>query len=250
MDLSADSRYLVTLSEETNPQVLSIWDCSSSSEKETPLYSAQVAASSTGTPAEPQTCVRFDTSDSMSLVTNGSSLVVFWSFHDGSLRFYAPSLSQRDFKQPVGRITQSVFVPGLHHAGEPHPSSGLHLALRRRLAARSSTVLALRPADQATSWLAVSATSDGDAMLWELVRSHGPGSEERRASKMVKLHSGPIHFLTVIGPYLVSGGADGHVRFFDFNFRVVAWFEVRIYLKQAHIYQVIVLAGLRAGTGI
>jgi len=73
----------------------------------------------------------------------------------------------------------------------------------------------------------VSATADGDAMLWELVSGpeDAPGSEERRASKMVKLHSGPIHYLLTVGPYLVSGGADGHVRFFDFNFRVVAWFE-------------------------
>lgn len=75
----------------------------------------------------------------------------------------------------------------------------------------------------------MSATVDGDAMLWELVSEPDdpPGSEERRASKMVKLHSGPIHDLVTVGPYLVSGGADGHVRFFDFNFRVVAWFEVR-----------------------
>ncbi|KAL1528602.1 hypothetical protein AB1Y20_009940 [Prymnesium parvum] len=189
MDLSPDGRYLVTLSEETNPQVLSIWDCASANEKETPLYSAQVAASANGAAAEPQTAVRFDPEDSMSLVTNGSSLVVFWSFHDGGLKFQAPSLAERDFKQPVGRITQTVFIPGTRNA--------------------------------------VSATADGDAMLWELVS--GPedplGSEERRASKMVKLHSGPIHYLMTVGPYLVSGGADGHVRFFDFNFRVVAWFE-------------------------
>ena len=64
-------------------------------------------------------------------------------------------------------------------------------------------------------------------MLWETVSGpeDAPGSEERRASKVVKLHSGPIHYMVTVGQYLVSGGADGHVRFFDFNFRVVAWFE-------------------------
>ena len=92
MDLSPDARYLVTLSEDTSPQVLSIWDCGPSG-GEGPLHSAQVAASSDGEPAEPQTSVRFDPMDSMSLVTNGASLVVFWSFHDGSLKFHAPSLT-------------------------------------------------------------------------------------------------------------------------------------------------------------
>ena len=50
------------------------------------------------------------------------------------------------------------------------------------------------------------------------------GNEERRASKMVKLHSGPINFLLTVGEYIVSGGADGHVRFFDFNFRICRYF--------------------------
>lgn len=187
MDLSPDAHYLVTLSEESTPQILSIWDCAPDSQS-VPLHSAQVT-SSAGDAAKPQNSVRFDPTDSMSLVTNGSSLVVFWSFHDGTLKFHAPSLTERDFKQPIGRITQSVFIPGTR--------------------------------------CAVSATAEGDALLWELVS--GPedqaGTDERRASKVVKLHSGPINFLCTVGDYLVSGGSDGHVRFFDFNFRVVAWFE-------------------------
>lgn len=48
---------------------------------------------------------------------------------------------------------------------------------------------------------------------------------ERRATKLVKLHSGAILFVDTIGDLLVTGAADGHVRFFDFEFRVVAWFE-------------------------
>lgn len=136
MDLSRDARYLVTLSEETSPQVLSIWDCSSSSSngKEEPIFSALVAASASGEPVEAQTSVRFDPMDSMSLVTNGVSLVIFWSFHDGNLRFHAPSLTERDFKQPVGRMTKSVFIPGTGNAGGPAyslPGCVAHALLNR-----------------------------------------------------------------------------------------------------------------------
>ena len=130
MDLSPDAHFLVTLSADSSPQVLSVWDCAPDAPS-SPLHSAQVA-SSDGEAAEPQTSVRFDPVDSMSLVSgiraytssslycrveypprssnlnlpgpshavppshqvsNGSMLVVFWSFHSGTLKFHAPSLT-------------------------------------------------------------------------------------------------------------------------------------------------------------
>ena len=42
MDMSPDAKFLVTLSEEDSPQVLSIWDCSKDGSGTEPLYSAQV----------------------------------------------------------------------------------------------------------------------------------------------------------------------------------------------------------------
>jgi hypothetical protein len=48
---------------------------------------------------------------------------------------------------------------------------------------------------------------------------------ERRAIKNVRIHTAAITALTTVGKYLVSGGADGYVRFFDSRLRLAAWFE-------------------------
>ena len=48
---------------------------------------------------------------------------------------------------------------------------------------------------------------------------------DRAAAKIMRLHHAPIHHLSVVGPYVVSGGGDGFVRFYDGMLRLVAWFE-------------------------
>jgi len=75
---------------------------------------------------------------------------------------------------------------------------------------------------------AISMTADGDSVLWGKVATlELPEMEvsERRAIKLVKLHSAAIQCATVIGNLLVTGGAEGHVRIFTHDLRVVAWFE-------------------------
>ena len=185
MDLSPDARYLVTLSQDDSPQLISIWDLAAQTDGA--LYSAQVGSSRGEDAAEAQICVRFDPSDVCSIISNGPSVAIFWSWHEGQLSYYAPPLGERDFKQPVGSLTQSCFIPGTRRA--------------------------------------VSATSDGDAVLWDCVELPEVASTDRRATKLIKLHSGALLSLQTVGELLVSGGQDGHVRFFDFDFRVVAWFE-------------------------
>jgi len=190
MDLSPDAKYLVTLSEpeaDGSPQELSVWDCTAGSSSEEPIYSAQVASAS-GEPAEVQTSVRMDPSNPTQIVSNGASIVIFWSFADGVLTYYSPPLNASDFKQSIGALTQSLFLPD--------------------------------------STKAVTATVDGDAILWDCADGEGDlTTTERSASKVVRLHSGSVPVLQTVGEYLVSGGTDGHVRFFDFEFRIIAWFE-------------------------
>jgi len=186
MDMSSDARYLVTISDGQGPQVLSIWDIKTADQG--PIHSAQVCtADDSEASAERQICVRFDQTDVHSIVSNGESLVVFWSWADDKLTYYAPPLSQRDFKQPVGALTKSIFIPN--------------------------------------SGRAASVTVDGDALLWSCVDLPEVSSTDRRATKLVKLHSDAVRFMDVVGDMVVTGGADGHVRFFDKEFRVVAWFE-------------------------
>ena len=187
MDISPDGKHLVTLSMDSSPQVLSVWDCTREGSSESPIFSAQVTTAS-GEPAEMQTSVRVDPSDPAAIVTNGASVVIFWHFGSGLLTYYSPPLGEHDFKQPIGTLTQSCFIPN--------------------------------------SSRAVTATADGDAILWDVVEQ-GPGepTEERRASKVVRLHNGAVSVLLTDGEYVVSGGADGLVRFFDFDFRIIAWFE-------------------------
>ena len=61
--------------------------------------------SASGEPAETQVSVRLDPSDPSSIVSNGASVVIFWSFADGLLTYYSPPLSDREFKQPIATLT-------------------------------------------------------------------------------------------------------------------------------------------------
>lgn len=135
-----------------------------------------------------QRTVRFAPDDPSQLISNGSKRVVFWEVDDEGLQFYSPPVSQRDFKQSVGNFTVSLLLPN--------------------------------------STRAVSATTDGDVVLWDRVVLPEVSSSDRRAVKVVRMHpNSSLNYMAVLDEFIVTAGADGHVRFFDFDFRVVAWFE-------------------------
>jgi len=49
---------------------------------------------------------------------------------------------------------------------------------------------------------------------------------ERRLIKVVKLEQQEsINILTIHEDYLVTGDSKGHVKFYDFYFKIVSWFE-------------------------
>ena len=124
--------------------------------------SCTLHTTATGAVAEVQTSIRIDPSKPSEIVTNGASVVIFWSFATGVLTYYSPPLGEHDFKQPIGALTQSVFIPN--------------------------------------SARAVTATVDGDAVLWDCVEQ-GPGepTSERRASKVVRLHQASVNYLLTAG---------------------------------------------------
>jgi len=183
VDISSDALYVVTLShnssgtktvggddgesyqEPIDPQELSIWEWTVPGDS--PLHSAVISS------ADEQDCVRFHTDDAKQLVTNGSSRVVFWSWDEGSLKFFAPPISSKDFQQPVGRFTQTVYLPD--------------------------------------SSRAVTGTVDGDIVLWDqvYVADQSVRTTEKRAAKIIRLHNSAINYLIVYDKFVVSGGADG-----------------------------------------
>jgi hypothetical protein len=78
--------------------------------------------------------------------------------------------------------------------------------------------------------MAVTGTDRGDILVWD--RSliiEGIGEQnEKRLIKIVTFNQNnqPIKILlNVHDEYLVCGNADGTIRFYDFYFKVFAWFE-------------------------
>lgn len=79
---------------------------------------------------------------------------------------------------------------------------------------------------------AASGILSGDIILWTPpLATEGSGLGSRRVAKIIPIHSSPITSLSCVDRFLVSGAADGYVRFFDNRLRLVAWFEVSFRLS-------------------
>lgn len=196
LDISPDGEWLATVGTahpDTGEQEIALWS-----------MSAITASGSGGAPVRPnvitaipagdvQTTVRFNMNNLNELMTNGKRRVYFWSHQFPSstrFKYYSPPLRASDFKQVVGDFTMSAFVPG--------------------------------------SKQALTGTADGDLVVWDeqgITAQMGTRATDRRAMKLMRIHNQAITFLSATGDYIVSGGADGHVRFYDPLLRIVAWFE-------------------------
>eukprot|EP00899_Mesostigma_viride_P015439 jgi/Mesvir1/23897/Mv10681-RA.1 len=194
MSFSSDGEYLVTLAAAAEGgQELGVWDIATL--QDTPIIRGVVPSN------DVQVCIRFNPEDCNEIVTNGKQRVYFWRWQPGGSRMQhsMPQLSARDFKQSIGEFTVSCFVPGTAKA--------------------------------------VTGTVDGDIIVWDewSGRVGGPldaaswadGAETlmRKAIKILRIHHAPVLLLTAADKYLVSGGQDGYVRFFDGKFRLTAWYE-------------------------
>lgn len=195
LDMSPDAMYVCTLGA-GDVQGLAVWDWTV--ERDDPLAISEL------TTKDLQHCVRFRRDDVHEIVSNGTVRTIFWNWSDesgaeeeegagnsrGSLKFYSPAISAKEFLTPVGNFTQSVFIPG--------------------------------------STQAVTATEDGDLVLWDqvLLPALHARPSDRCAIKLLKLHEGcSIRVVAVFDKFLVTAATDGFVRFYDFKFRLLAWYE-------------------------
>ncbi|KAJ3015605.1 hypothetical protein HKX48_004466 [Thoreauomyces humboldtii] len=183
-----DSRYLVSLGADT-PQTIAVWDWST--EEDEPIASAVVEG-------ELQTSLMINPADPYEMLTTSSKAINFYTWsEDGKIGQYVPSLNPKDFKHIPTSYTHSTFLPTT-----PHNTIGQ----------------------------ALTATADGDIVVWtdrSLFNLSETLEKGRKAGvKVMKLHTGGINMLTVIGDkYLVTGGEDGFVRVYDLQFRLIVWFE-------------------------
>jgi WD40 repeat protein len=195
LDMSPDAMYVCTMGA-GEKQALAVWDWTV--ERDDPMAMSEVTAK------DVQHCVRFRRDDVHEIVSNGAMRTIFWNWMEDSnndedegggggscaLKFYSPAISTKEFLTPVGNFTQSVFIPG--------------------------------------STQAVTATEDGDIVLWDqvLLPALHARPSDRCAIKLLKLHEG--HAIRVVGifdKFIVTAGSDGFVRYYDFKFRLLAWYE-------------------------
>lgn len=198
MDLSVDNQYIVTLGMDT-PQTISLWDWTDESQQG-PIVSAIIKSAD---PKFENFWIKFNPDDPHELIANSRERVVIFNWTEGNSKFdfYSPRVEKRDYsvadKQNCD-LTKSVFIP--------------------------------------TTEMAVTATKGGDILVWDksLILEGVGEANEKRLIKVVTLNAvkdskGPYIAITMLttvhDQYLVVGNADGSIRFYDFKFKVVAWFE-------------------------
>ena len=139
--------------------------------------------------------MKFNPNDPTELASNGTARVLFLNWEQGVTQFqyYSPRVEKRDFKGQGGAsslYTKTVFIPN--------------------------------------SEMAVTGTNKGEILVWDrslIVEGIGE-QNEKRLMKVVNFSDVPITILTTAhDKYLVCGFGDGKIKFYDFQFKIMAWFD-------------------------
>ncbi|KAL8424252.1 hypothetical protein Efla_002870 [Eimeria flavescens] len=148
----------------------------------------------------------FNPWDVNEVLTNGRRRVLFWywRYEDVTFHFYSPALQSKLFKQKIGDITTSTFVP--------------------------------------RSTKAITGTTDGDVVIWNLslILDGLSRPDERRAVSILRLRNSCVMCLkTFKDQWIVAGFADGGISFYDPQLRLIRCFEdigmVRYYCTLAFL---------------
>ena len=183
---SQNGQYLVTLSSDPVDQILAIWAWNTADGQEPePTTIVKIPI------PEQMKVVHFNPRDDSQLITNGEHSIIFWQWNQASdeLSYYTPPVTARDLKKPIGHLIYSCYLPD-----------------------NDDVILS---------------TSEGSII--HIVRdpfaAHQGLEAEHKPIKVISLHKSAVTTLEIHNNYIVTGGADGFVKFFDFEFRLIAWFE-------------------------
>ncbi|EAS05799.2 WD-40 protein, putative (macronuclear) [Tetrahymena thermophila SB210] len=195
LDISQDGQFIVTLSKEANTdtdvQSLSLWEWNKDDEPclITNEFDRRIK--------DYQYFVRFNSDDNTEFATTGKTRIVFWrrEGEQKGFNYYSPGNIPS-----LKVLTQTVFIPD--------------------------------------NTQVVTGTTDGHIIVWDisLIIEKVDTPKERRAIKLVDLMnkskkpdgkkgSNSINILKIQDNYLVIGSSNGSIRFYDFQYRIIAWFE-------------------------
>ncbi|KAL0979393.1 hypothetical protein UPYG_G00184500 [Umbra pygmaea] len=135
-----------------------------------------------------QNHITFNPNDSTQLLSNSESQVLFYNRDKQQLDCIAPELVDKTFTKAVGLLRQTVF----HWRGLQ----------------------------------ALSATSEGSLVLWDMVRGSSTSSSLfRKAVKLIPLQKDSITVLSLTDSFIVTGDVLGHVKFYDEDFKLISWYS-------------------------
>jgi len=212
--MSKNCNFIATLSNKTNEQgiVLSqkvtIWEWRYKTEQ---IFIADFSDKD----GEIYNLLRFNPNSSgadIEILVNGPRNILFWNINPtdpSACRPYFPLKSKGDKKEGAGSSTNSK---------------------QKSVEYTQSTFL-----NKAT--MAVTATTAGYVIVWDICEALCKENEvktDRRKIKTVQLLNNKketsdkdiINFLINYNDYVVIGSGDGAIKFYDYKFIIVRWFEV------------------------
>lgn len=182
---SQKGNYIATLSSNETPQHLAIWNCTTVSDDPEPIVLIEIPF------PDQMKCIQFNPRDETQIVTNGQQTIIFWQWNPATteISYYAPAVSSRELKKPIGNLIYSRYLPE-----------------------NDDVILS---------------TSEGSVvhMVRDPFALHQGLDAEHKPVKVIGLHKSAVTTLEIHNNYIVTGGADGIVKFYDFQFRLIAWFE-------------------------
>lgn len=120
-------------------------------------------------------------------------LFLTWKPNVSKFEYYSPAIQKGDYngKGYQAQYTKTVFIPG--------------------------------------SEVAVTGTDNGEILVFDrslIIEGIGE-ADQKRLIKIVTLNQKTSinQLMTIDNSYLVVGNSDGTIRFYDFQFKVAAWFE-------------------------